>query len=74
MFARRGTQDVAHGGEKSFSREDLERQTAGVECRKDAGVIDEIPSAYKDIDEVMRNQSDLVEIVAELKQVVCVKG
>jgi len=59
---------------KSFSREDLERQTAGVECRKDAGVIDEIPSAYKDIDEVMRNQRDLVEVVAELKQVVCVKG
>jgi tRNA-splicing ligase RtcB (3'-phosphate/5'-hydroxy nucleic acid ligase) len=48
--------------------------TKGVECRKDSGVIDEIPGAYKDIDEVMRNQSDLVEIVAELKQVVCVKG
>jgi len=59
---------------KVFTREDLERQTAGVECRKDAGVIDEIPSAYKDIDEVMRNQSDLVEVVAQLKQVVCVKG
>ncbi len=59
---------------KRFSREDLERQTAGVECRKDKGVIDEIPAAYKNIDEVMRNQSDLVEIVAELKQVVCVKG
>ena len=59
---------------KRFSREDLERQTAGVECRKDKGVIDEIPGAYKNIDEVMRNQSDLVEIVAELKQVVCVKG
>lgn len=59
---------------KSFTREDLEHQTAGVECRKDAGVIDEIPSAYKDIDEVMRNQSDLVEVVAQLKQVVCVKG
>ena len=59
---------------KKFSREDLIAQTAGVECRKDAGVIDEIPSAYKDIDEVMRNQSDLVEVVAQLKQVVCVKG
>lgn len=59
---------------KAFSRADLERQTAGVECRKDAGVIDEIPSAYKDIDEVMRNQRDLVEVVAQLKQVVCVKG
>ena len=59
---------------KTFSREDLERQTKGVECRKDKGVIDEIPGAYKDIDKVMRNQQDLVEIVAELKQVVCVKG
>jgi tRNA-splicing ligase RtcB len=59
---------------KKFSREDLAAQTAGVECRKDAGVVDEIPGAYKDIDEVMRNQSDLVEIVAEIKQVVCVKG
>ena len=58
---------------KRFTREDLERMTRGVECRKDAGVIDEIPGAYKDIDQVMRNQSDLVEIVAELKQVVCVK-
>ena len=59
---------------KKFSREDLIAQTAGVECRKDSGVVDEIPGAYKDIDEVMRNQSDLVEIVAEIKQVVCVKG
>jgi len=59
---------------KKFSREDLERQTAGVECRKDSKVIDEIPGAYKNIEEVMRNQSDLVEVVAELKQVVCVKG
>jgi tRNA-splicing ligase RtcB len=59
---------------KAFTRADLERQTQGVECRKDAGVIDEIPAAYKDIDEVMRNQSDLVEVVAQLKQVVCVKG
>ena len=59
---------------KHFTEEDLRRQTAGVECRKDRGVIDEIPGAYKDIDEVMRNQTDLVEVVAELKQVVCVKG
>ncbi len=57
-----------------FSREDLEAQTAGVECRKDKGVIDEIPGAYKDIEEVMRAQDDLVEVVAELKQVICVKG
>jgi tRNA-splicing ligase RtcB len=46
----------------------------GVECRKDGGVVDEIPSAYKDIDEVMANQSDLVEIAHTLKQVVCIKG
>lgn len=59
---------------KRFTRDDLERMTRGVECRKDAGVIDEIPSAYKDIDRVMRDQSDLVEVVAELKQVICVKG
>lgn len=59
---------------KKFTTADLAAQTAGVECRKDAGVVDEIPGAYKDIDEVMRNQSDLVEVVAQLKQVVCVKG
>jgi tRNA-splicing ligase RtcB (3'-phosphate/5'-hydroxy nucleic acid ligase) len=59
---------------KAFSLEDLARQTSGVECRKDAGVIDEAPKAYKDIDRVMAQQADLVEIVAELKQVVCVKG
>jgi len=57
-----------------FTREDLRSQTAGVECRKDEGVIDEIPSAYKDIDRVMQAQSDLVDIVATLKQVLCVKG
>lgn len=59
---------------KQFTTEDLAAQTAGVECRKDADVIDEIPGAYKDIQTVMDNQSDLVEIVAELRQVVCVKG
>ena len=57
-----------------FSLDDLIQQTAGVECRKDAGVIDEIPGAYKPIAQVMANQSDLVEVVATLKQVVCVKG
>jgi tRNA-splicing ligase RtcB len=59
---------------KLFTREDLRTQTAGVECRKDDAVIDEIPAAYKDIDRVMEAQSDLVEIVATLKQVLCVKG
>lgn len=58
----------------AFSLDDLIAQTAGVECRKDAGVLDEIPGAYKPIDQVMANQSDLVEVVATLKQVVCVKG
>jgi len=59
---------------RRFSEEDVRRQTAGVECRKDAGVVDEIPGAYKPIDEVMANQSDLVEVVHALRQVVCVKG
>ncbi|MBL0143540.1 MAG: RtcB family protein [Betaproteobacteria bacterium] len=59
---------------RRFSRDDLERQTTGVECRKDGGVIDEIPAAYKNIDEVMAQQSDLVEVVHTLRQVVCVKG
>lgn len=59
---------------KAFTLADMEAQTAGVECRKDADVIDEIPGAYKDIDAVMANQSDLVEVVATLKQVLCVKG
>jgi tRNA-splicing ligase RtcB len=49
-------------------------QTQGVECRKDIGVLDEIPSAYKDIDTVMANQMDLVDIVHTLKQVMNVKG
>jgi len=59
---------------KQFSAADLARQTEGVICRKDKGVVDEIPGAYKDIDAVMANQSDLVEVVHTLKQVVCVKG
>ena len=59
---------------RRFSEADVAEQTAGVECRKDAGVIDEIPGAYKPIDEVMANQSDLVDVVHTLRQVVCVKG
>jgi tRNA-splicing ligase RtcB len=59
--------------EKQFNVSDVVQQTQGVICRKDKGVIDEI-SAYKDIDEVMANQSDLTEIPHTLKQVVCVKG
>ncbi len=59
---------------RRFTREDLERQTEGVECRKDAGVLDEIPGAYKPISEVIEKSRDLVEVVAYIKQIVCVKG
>ena len=59
---------------RRFSCEDLARQTEGIECRKDAGVVDEIPGAYKPIGEVIEKSSDLVEVVARLKQIVCVKG
>jgi tRNA-splicing ligase RtcB len=59
---------------RRFKARDLVEQTQGVECRKDSHVVDEIPSAYKDIDTVMANQSDLVDVVHTLKQVVCVKG
>ena len=59
---------------KTYTIEDQMRATEGVECRKDADVIDEIPFAYKDIDAVMQAQDDLVEIVYTLKQIVCVKG
>lgn len=59
---------------KQFNMADMENQTQGVECRKDRAVIDEIPAAYKNIDEVMENQSDLIDVVHTLKQVICVKG
>ncbi|MGV3593313.1 MAG: RtcB family protein [Gammaproteobacteria bacterium] len=73
----------SHGAGRVMSRAEAKRRvslaehveaTAGVECRKDAGVIDETPSAYKPIDKVMAAQADLVEIVHTLKQVLCVKG
>jgi tRNA-splicing ligase RtcB len=76
-------ESCSHGAGRRMSRSeakrrftvgDLARETQGVECRKDAGVLDEIPSAYKPIEKVMADQSDLVEVVAELKQVLCVKG
>ncbi|MBP8168452.1 MAG: RtcB family protein [Azonexus sp.] len=60
--------------EKQFTEADMVKQTEGVICRKDKGVIDEIPGAYKDIDQVMENQNDLTDILHTLKQVVCVKG
>ncbi len=81
--SRESLESCAHGAGRRMSRSqakaaytaaDLARQTAGVECRKDAGVIDEIPGAYKDIDTVMAHSSDLVDVVHTLKQVVCVKG
>jgi len=76
-------ESASHGAGRRMSRSearrrftvaDLRDQTHGVECRKDHGVIDEAPKAYRRIDQVMAQQADLVEIVAELKQVVCVKG
>ncbi|MFA7762354.1 RtcB family protein [Streptomyces sp. NPDC048723] len=59
---------------KRFSTRDLAEQTKGVECRKDSGVVDEIPGAYKSIEQVIDQQTDLVQVVAKLKQVICVKG
>jgi tRNA-splicing ligase RtcB len=76
-------QSASHGAGRRISRgeakrrytvKDLVEQTRGVESRKDAGVLDEIPGAYKPIEKVMENQKDLVEVVAELRQVLCVKG
>jgi tRNA-splicing ligase RtcB len=73
----------SHGAGRTMSRGEAKRRftvddhlaaTAGVECRKDTGVLDETPAAYKDIDAVMAAQSDLVDVVHTLKQVVCVKG
>ena len=76
-------QSCAHGAGRRMSRGEAKRRfslqahaaaTSGIECRKDAGVIDETPMAYKDIDAVMAAQTDLVEVVHTLRQVVCVKG
>ena len=73
----------SHGAGRAMSRKEAKRRfsvadhmaaTASVECRKDAEVIDETPAAYKPIDRVMAAQADLVEIVHELRQVICVKG
>lgn len=59
---------------RRFNALDLEQQTQGIECRKDKGVVDEIPAAYKDIDTVMQHQTDLVEVVHTLRQIICIKG
>ena len=63
-----------NAAKRRYSARDLEEQTKGVECRKDSGVVDEIPAAYKPIEQVIDQQRDLVEVVEKLKQVVCVKG
>lgn len=79
----RSMQSASHGAGRRMSRgaakraftvEDLAAQTAGVECRKDAGVVDEIPGAYKDLDSVIAAQVDLVDVVARLRTILCVKG
>lgn len=73
----------SHGAGRAMSRGEAKRRftlanhakaTAGVDCRKDADVIDETPMAHKPIDDVMKAQKDLVEIVHTLRQVICVKG
>mmetsp|Transcript_13298 Transcript_13298/g.35759 ORF Transcript_13298/g.35759 Transcript_13298/m.35759 type:complete len:94 (-) Transcript_13298:87-368(-) len=73
----------SHGAGRLMSRAEAKRRftvadhavaTAGVECRKDAAVIDETPAAYKPIDKVMAAQADLIDVVHTLRQVVCVKG
>ena len=76
-------ESCSHGAGRTMSRTEAKRRftvedhvaaTDGIECRKDAAVIDETPMAYKDIETVMQAQSDLVEVVHTLRQVVCVKG
>jgi tRNA-splicing ligase RtcB len=76
-------ESCSHGAGRAMSRAEAKRRftvadheaaTAGIECRKDADVIDETPAAYKSIDQVMEAQRDLVEVVATLRQVLCVKG
>ena len=76
-------QSCSHGAGRAMSRGEAKRRftlqdhaaaTEGIECRKDAGVIDETPMAYKDIDAVMAAQTDLVDVLHTLRQIVCVKG
>ncbi len=73
----------SHGAGRALSRgkakelytaDDVIKQTEGIVCRKDSGVVDEIPAAYKPVEQVMEDQTDLVKIVATLKQVLCIKG
>jgi len=74
---------ISHGAGRRLSRnaarrkytlDDLHKRTEGVECRKDVGVLDEIPGAYKDIEAVIAAQAERVEVVHTLKQVICIKG
>lgn len=83
LLLRQNSCTCSHGAGRAMSRtqakrrftvEDHVRATEGVECRKDAEVIDETPMAYKDIDAVIAAQTDLIEVVHTLRQVVCVKG
>jgi len=74
VLARPGRRMSRSAARKAFTVADLAAQTQGVECRKDDAVLDEIPGVYKDIDEVMENQRDLVDVVHTLRQVLCVKG
>lgn len=76
-------QSASHGAGRVLSRraarekytvQDLQVETVGIECRKDSGVLDEIPSAYRDLDQVIRAQSELVEPVERLRTLLCVKG
>jgi len=76
-------QSASHGAGRKMSRgaakrtftvDDLAAQTAGIECRKDQGVVDEIPGAYKDLHSVISAQEDLVVPVAHLRTLMCVKG
>jgi RNA-splicing ligase RtcB len=63
-----------NAAKNTYTLDDFVQQTAGIECRKDPELIDEIPAAYKPIDQVMANQVDLVEVLATLRQLICVKG
>ncbi len=69
-----GRQLSRMAAKKKYSIKDLHEQTKGVECRKDKHVLDEIPFAYKNIEQVMANQNDLVDVLYELRQVICIKG
>ena len=74
MQSRRSRRLSRGEANRKLTVADLVEQTKGVECRKDRGVVDEAPAAYKDIDAVMKAQRDLVEIVHEFRQVLCIKG